>query len=863
MGSRPLVHRYFIVLFLTLIVLWLHPTTVTSSNDDGDNGDNGHHQDEHNLMGLQIWDTTSSFTQALDGGRLILVIITSPWCDRGSDVEMLAAQAAERIDDVFTSGSDIDIDIASGGRRELAYNSATLLPKPLIGLLSSESASHLLLDGLGPITHFPALKFVLSSTPHNCSLYNHDDDDNETDETDETKIWNYIGPPIETTEDVYDSVMMYWYRMVVSTHISRCEPNNKRKTTTTTKTRTKSKTEISDNNNNNNTHHHNPPIFEFTSQSKLASFMEAHGEHLLRPAQARYQHHSTLFEKEMFEFYTGLQNNDSAIGGIFHPFQSPSGGEDDQLHDDSVNTYTQEIDPYILFVQCRLSKRYSVKEDQSNAKRIFEELAEEMIHRRDVAFFALEVVNAKSCSGWFPSGKKYDGAIAVLRVKRSVEYSITTLEKVADQSFWNHRQTRFIHNITTDWNDLKRRVPYDLFIPAEYSKDEDLVSNLTKLTVIHTTPTVMWFDKGRVAQLAFPKHRTIHTVLFIDMALGHESSNLPTSTKHIQNGWPETLAYSLETERLLLDQQRAIQMFYNAALQYRSQHKDEDVVFLIVPSSETRILTTFGVDLWTPLDEGLFGAVEERKRDSDEEMDHFTCRRESSPMMPIMAVTDASDRPGKQASRYYLCSDDMFAPSDDLFEHGGAMKSFIGDVLDGTAVQFIRSEQTQRSPEHDISIKSNVTVVTGNTFQRLVMEREEEHTMLLMKQSSCGHCKRFSIYWNEFQAIIQALNWSSVINVCKIDVSKNDVPHPQINAWDLPSVYYFPAGSKETPIEMTPKYDIDSIDAQYEYDEGLSWVTSGYDVIEWMIQQGKLDLEFLASLDPDKVISIDEDVATQ
>lgn len=834
MGRRRTLRKYIIALFLTLVCF--HPT-VNSSNDD----DNGHRDvNNPNITGLQVWDTTASFTQALDGGRLVLVIIASPWCDRGGDVETFAAQAAKRIDDIFTSGSN------DGG--ELAFNSASLA-KPLIGLLSSETASHLLLDGLGPITHYPALKFVLSM-PHNCSvsddggeqLYN-----NQNDQTDETKIWNYIGP-IETAEDMYDSVMMYWYRTVVSTHISRCEPH-KRKTTTTT---TKSMAEISNNNN------HNPPIFEFTSQRKLASFLDTYGEQLLRPSQARYQHQSA-HEKELFEFYTGLQNNDSAIGGIFHPYQPLFSGEEVRLHDDSV--YTQEIDPYILFVQCRLSKRKSVKEDQSEAKRIFEQLAEEMMHRKDVAFFALEVINAKSCGGWFPSGKISHGAIAVIRVKRRVEYSITPPEMIADQSFWNQRQKRVIHNVTTDWSVVKMRIPHDLFIPAEYSKDEEIMSNLSKFTVIHTTPTVMWFDKNRVAQLAFPKYRKIHAVLFIDMAFGHELSM--GSTKHIQNGWPETLAYSLETERLLLDQQRGIQMFYNTALQYRSQRKDEDVVFLIVPSSETRILTTFGVDLWTPLDEALFGEVGERKRNSDEEIDHYTCRRVSSPMMPIMAVTDASNRPGKQTSRYYLCSDDIFAPSDALFEHGGAMKSFIDEILDGTAVQFIRSEQRQINTEY-IATKSNVTVVTGNTFQSLVMEREEEHTMLLMKQSSCGHCKRFSIFWNEFQTIIQALNWSSVINVCKIDVSKNDVPHPQIDAWDLPTVYYFPAGSKETPIEMTPKYDADSIDAQYDYDEGLSWVTSGYDVVEWMMKQGKLDMELLASLDANKANKyIEEDVATQ
>lgn len=823
---RPL-RKYLITLFLTLVCI------VNSSNEDG----NGHHQPDVNKprMGLQVWDTPASFARALDGGRLILVIITSPWCDRGADVESLAAMAAERIDDSFFTS---DTGYTDGG--DLAFHSPSLA-RPFIGLLSSETASHLLLDGLGPITHYPALKFVLS-TPHNCSDDSHDGGKqqlNNNNQNDDTKIWNYIGP-LETVEDVYDSVMMYWYRTVVTTHVSRCKLNKKRKIITTTTT-TESKTEISNKND------HNPPIFEFISHSKLASFLDIYGEQLLRPSQARYEHQS-VHEKKLFEFYTGLQNNDRAIGGIFHPYQ-PLFIEEEVIrsHDDRV--YTQEIDPYILFVQCRLSKRKSVKEDNSTALRIFEQLAEEMMHRRDVAFFALEAINAKSCGGWFPSGKMSDGAIAVVRVKRRVEYSITTPEKIADQSFWNQRQKRVIHNITTDWNDVKiMRTPHDIFIPTEYSKDEEIVSNLTKFTVLHTTPSVMWFDTSRVAQLAFPNYRKIHAILFIDMALGHEISW--GSTRQIQNGWPETLAYSLETERLLLDQQRAIQMFYNTALQYRSQRKDEDVVFLIVTSSETRILTTFGVDLWTPLDEALFGDIEEREKNSDEEIDHFTCRRESSPMMPIMVVTDASDRPGKQTSRYYLCSDDIVAPSDALFEHGGAMKSFIDEVLDGTAVKFIRSEQRQINSEY-IATKSNVTVVTGNTFQSLVMEREE-HTMLLMKQSSCGHCKRFSIFWNEFQTIIQALNWDSVINVCKIDVSKNDVPHPQIDAWDLPAVYYFPAGSKETPIEMTPKYDVGSIDAQYNYDEGLSWVTSGYDVVEWMMKQDKLDLELLASLDANK-----------
>eukprot|EP00585_Thalassiosira_rotula_P018513 CAMPEP_0196196086 /NCGR_PEP_ID=MMETSP0912-20130531/1041_1 /TAXON_ID=49265 /ORGANISM="Thalassiosira rotula, Strain GSO102" /LENGTH=132 /DNA_ID=CAMNT_0041468713 /DNA_START=188 /DNA_END=586 /DNA_ORIENTATION=- len=120
--------------------------------------------------------------------------------------------------------------------------------------------------------------------------------------------------------------------------------------------------------------------------------------------------------------------------------------------------------------------------------------------------------------------------------------------------------------------------------------------------------------------------------------------------------------------------------------------------------------------------------------------------------------------------------------------------------------------------------------------------------MLLIQSTSCGHCKRFSIFWNELSSLVEAMNWSSVIHVMKIDVTKNDIPHDKINAWDLPSVYYFPAGEKKNPIEMTPVTRKDG-NPQSDYDEGLSWVRSGYDLVKWMVNQGKLDLEFLSKLD--------------
>ena len=46
-------------------------------------------------------------------------------------------------------------------------------------------------------------------------------------------------------------------------------------------------------------------------------------------------------------------------------------------------------------------------------------------------------------------------------------------------------------------------------------------------------------------------------------------------------------------------------------------------------------------------------------------------------------------------------------------------------------------------------------------------------------------------------------NLLNLLEVMKIDVSKNDVPHDKIDVWDVPSVYYFPAGEKDNPVEVT------------------------------------------------------------
>jgi hypothetical protein len=384
-------------------------------------------------------------------------------------------------------------------------------------------------------------------------------------------------------------------------------------------------------------------------------------------------------------------------------------------------------------------------------------------------------------------------------------------------------------------------------------------NSLVASTIVHSTPPVIWFDKERMSQLAFPWYRKVHAVLFVDMGSAYKGQG----SKNVHRPpWPTSLDNSTEAGLLLFNQQRAIRMFYDAALQHRMDRPGADVVFLIVPSSEVRIMTAFGIDIWTPIDEELFGSRHSNEGSvMAEESGYRSSTGDSSyclnpdkgktrSILPVMMITDSSGRNGMQSSRYYLCSNDI--AKNTMTNKGGAIGNFIKSFFDGTIGKpFVRSgtDPTSNQAAQDMqnSNKPNVTVLTGNTFESLVMDRDDEHTMLLLQSSSCGHCKRFSIFWNELSSLVQAMNWSSVISVMKLDVSTNDVPHDRVNAWDLPSVYYFPAHEKDQPIELaTP---LPGSDSQHSYDEGLTWVTCGYDIVKWMVDQGKLDLEELMRLD--------------
>jgi hypothetical protein len=726
--------------------------------------------------------------------------------------------------------------------------------------MDSETVPTELIKSLGGETYVPALKCVLTFPHTDEDLFNEEETaSQETDAKDDIVMWDYIYR-IESANDIYESVLMYWYRFVLSNALEAHRHDASRS-----------------------------PVFSFQSMNQLEDFLQIHGERLLRPAHAtpRHQSKNTLMS-EVFDFYMGGKHRD--ISGVLHNLESSYSEHNQQCTNSNEECHqksetTQEIDPYILLVQCR-STKVDKNPPMDDEMKIFNELAEEATHRKDVAFFSL--LDEPICDQWLAQTEtSKNGAVGVFRARRFITYS-TIYRRVNDEiNGSEHKLTRVVDRITTNWRDALQN-PHAVYFPSPETQSnlktdgrrikmniaddpmeasEYVRSRMVPFVITQTTPTVLWFDRHRTAQLAFPWYRKLHAVLVVDIGLSHQqtktSSTNPSETERLygvhdieQPLWPSKLNRSLAAAQLLSDQQEAIQLFYNAALSHRVKYPHEDVVFLIVPSSETRILTKFGIDIWTPLDEALFPAEAGKKDDESEQSAYCSSGMSNRGVLPMMFLTDDSTRSGKQLDRYYLCSDDLFAPSSTSPNNGGSIAKFLDSFFDGTIDKpFIRSETSQHSnvynsPWQSNKNQANVTVLTGNSFESLVMDRKESHSMLLFQTITCGHCKRFSILWNEFSTLVQSLNWGDVIEVMKIDVSKNDVPHDKIDVWDVPSVYYFPANEKENPIEVTwvgPK-----INPQHDYDESLSWITSGSDLVEWVIRQGKLDIELLVRLDESK-----------
>ena len=476
-------------------------------------------------------------------------------------------------------------------------------------------------------------------------------------------------------------------------------------------------------------------------------------------------------------------------------------------------------DPYLAFVQCR--KYPDGKSPLPNLSMFqeFDELALHYLYRKDVAFFA---VVSDNCDWIKDRNKKFDPN----------SNGIVRILEIYTQEPSEHRWAPAIFDPSSE----------TVFQPA--SSDEIMIFNMTQFAIVQSTPSIMWFDRYTTATMAFPTYRELHFVLFVDV---HS---------------PITKGESID--RTYLESRLAITLLHETAKRHKKTRPFDDVVFMIVPSSATHILTTFGIDFWSQMDM--------KCSDGD-------CFEESIPSLPAAMITsrakssdymevfhlpstkmglDISSCSVTGTGKYDNVDDDN---DDDDYEQedncngngtGGSLYKFLNSYFERTIAPTIKSEQLpEQYIQQNYTLSSGVQIATTNTFQDMVLadHKQASHSIVYFYNPTCGFCKRFDTTWHNLARLVSKMKWNSQISVVKVDISKNDLHLDGVNIKSVPAVYFFGKGRKDMPQKMMLEDDYDAgVEVGYIY-SNLGSVVDPTVILKWVVEMlGKEDLEYLRSL---------------
>ena len=688
---------------------------------------------------------------------------------------------APRWDTSTTSSTD-----TAHGRGRAAPPTPPPPLRPVLGMLNGSNVTRGFYTKLEPLTVYPSLKFALVQR----QAASNDGDENEAREESKKEdaaapkvaiqIFDYVGPSAHTMNDLdglTKAIWHYWYRYVAARR------TNMARTIDAFNEHVEQQVALQ-----------SPPVFLVPSVSSAISFLKKHGDSILRsvPVHIPVQ----LNEEERLYYSDLLQTT---------PEEEEAGlGE-----------------PVTIFVQCRPHQDDDTT-DAKTEKRFyskFDGLAEELVNRRDVAFFAVQPPNGHGCDdrfGWFGDdgigyGAILDGTIAALR--------------------------------TTDVSLIQDDKPVALYVPptaGEIAKDA-----MTQFVITHTTPTLLLFDRNFAADYAFPFYRTLHAVLFID-------------TPELGKTFVGNEKRLKRNEDILGKSRRAIRLFREAAIHHRRHRSSDDIVFIIVPSYEKRVFNLFGVDIWTGLDRKFSAArnvalsIDKSGDAAEEDATKITkteqsCEAEDE-VVPTLMLTSRSSPTNRSVrvvtKRYYLPAVDILHGNDSRNEDteksvnvegkNNVISRFIDRYFAGDLQPAIQSQPTPTNRTND----DGVQLLTGNTFKPLVVDRKKRHALVNFFSATCGHSKRFNVIWNQLGRLVRALDWHDMVDVMKMDLTRNELPLDNVSVWEYPSVYYFPANEKENAIPMKVEGDAVYGDLNLR----------GYDLVEWLINQDKFDEKELMEL---------------
>jgi thiol-disulfide isomerase/thioredoxin len=414
--------------------------------------------------------------------------------------------------------------------------------------------------------------------------------------------------------------------------------------------------------------------------------------------------------------------------------QEEENGKDRSIHGDSV----------VLLIQCR----HNQSGEENAVYHAFDTMSQLLMSRRDRLFVSITTCSLDA----------FDGLVVAQKIP--LDFAV--------QEDWSQKLPRCMSPLPTG---------------NETADSSNLVEFMTKVS----TPSVMWFDRQATAPIAFPHYRKVHAVLFVDLHL----TPFPED--------PNMDEKSLRTRA-------ALRQFRQACRNHRFGRpgindlkcSEDDMVCLLVPSTETRVLTTFDIDIWTPLDMA-------------------TPEPTTEPLLPVLLITD--QRFGGTL-RYYL-------DADKILSSATAIETFVGSFWASGLQPHLKSTSSARTTE------SGIRILTADSKQNELLQTagRAHHALLFFTAPTCGHCKRFSVIWNQLADLLNYIEWNDVVKLYQIDVTTQEIVGLNISVRWIPDLYL-----------MTPdRQRIVRFNDTDDLGDDVGRINTATEIIAWLLEKGDFE----------------------
>jgi len=412
-------------------------------------------------------------------------------------------------------------------------------------------------------------------------------------------------------------------------------------------------------------------------------------------------------------------------------------------------------------------------------------------------------------------------------------------------------------------------------------------SRLVEFLIQVCTDTILWFDRQTTAPIAFAEHRRVHAVLFVDMhnqVMELVESVVADAAERSKQQQEEQAAQpndddAAEAPRLSMDdfswlrkQRAAVDQFRRACREHwlrtvadsgndddetsstNTILLDRDMVCLVVPSTEIRILTTWGIDVWSPLDAEFMMTV-----GFGDDVDHdgrSSSTTKEKQTLPALLITD--QRYGGTRRYYYNQTEEAESNKVVVDDYS----SFITSFWEGQLQYDIKSSSARSRHAH--TNEAGVRILTANSLDTELLsslapppprgdlsvsdnvgqQQQQQHALILFTAPTCGHCKRFLVIWNHLARLLQHIGWSSFLTLYQMDVTENDVASTlNLTIQWLPDLYYSNGGDDGTaaapPQQPHEHHHPHRVFIRYNrtdaVGDGVGAVRDSTELLEWLV----------------------------